>query len=108
MDRYPYLGTLYYLTSVYLREIGVHILHITLSAYQVFGAVAGEKFSVDIDNNALDITLDHFFYLIHLFIYFYFTHFTSVLVTWSLLFVCGFRRLICMHTEIGSKRTSSF
>ena len=54
-----------------LAHIGSHILHITLSAYQVFGAVAGEKFSVDIDNNALDITLDQFFiYLIHLFIYF--------------------------------------
>ena len=46
-------------------------IHITFSAYQVFGAVAGEKFTVDIDNNALDITLDHFFYLIH-FIYFLF------------------------------------
>ena len=32
-----------------------------LSAYQVFGSVAGAKFSVDIDNNALDITLDQFF-----------------------------------------------
>ena len=61
----------------------------------------------------LDITLDQslslflllFFYF---FILFYFTHFTSVLVIWSLLFVCGFRRLICMHTEIGSRRTSSF
>ena len=59
-----------------LAHIGVHILHITLSAYQVFDAVAGEKFSVDIDNNALDITLDQFFfYLIHLFILFYFLFF---------------------------------
>ena len=80
-----------------------------LSAYQVFSAVTGEKFSVDIDNNTLDITLDQFF-LFNTFIYLfiYFTHFTFVLVTWSLLFVCGFRRLIYMHTKIGSRRTSSF
>ena len=56
-----------------LAHIGVHILHITLLAYQVFGAVIGEKFSIDIDNNALDITLDQFFfYLIHLFIYLFY------------------------------------
>ena len=55
-----------------LAHIDVHILHITLSAYQVFGVVAGEKFSVDIDNNALDITLDQFF-LFNTFIFiFYF------------------------------------
>ena len=36
MDRYPYLGTLYYLTSVYLRKIGsyyifdcIFLIHIT-------------------------------------------------------------------------------
>ena len=34
-------------------HIGVYILHITLSAYQVFGAVAGDKFNVDIDNKAI-------------------------------------------------------
>ena len=50
MDRYPYLGTLYYLTSVYLRGIGtlfiffIIILYIhSLNAYQVFGAVAREN-----------------------------------------------------------------
>ena len=36
----------------------------SLKACQVFGAVSGEKFSVDIDNNALDITLDQFFFFI--------------------------------------------
>ena len=48
-DQYPYLGTLYYLKSVYLRRIGtLHFyLHvrkniITQYAYQVFGAVVGE------------------------------------------------------------------
>ena len=56
----------------------------------------------------LDITLDNFFLFNKFYLFIYFTHFTSVLVTWSLLFVCGFRRLICMHTKIGSRRTSSF
>ena len=37
----------------------------------------------------LDITLVQFFFLLINFI-----HFTLVLVTWSLLFVCGCRRLI--------------
>ena len=43
----------------------------SLKACQVFSAVAGEKFSVDIENNALDITLDQFFLfnLIYLFIF---------------------------------------
>ena len=36
-----------------------------------FGAVFGENFSVDIDNNALDITLDQFFFLLHLFFLFF-------------------------------------
>ena len=50
MDRYPYLGTLYYLASVYLRGIGTLFIFFciilythSLNAYQVFGAVAGEK-----------------------------------------------------------------
>ena len=50
MDRYPYLGTLYYLTSVYLRGIGTIFIFFciilythSLNAYQVFGAVAGEN-----------------------------------------------------------------
>ena len=45
------------------------------SAYQVFAFVFGEKFSADIDNNALDITLDQFFLFntfIYLFIYFFY------------------------------------
>ena len=41
-----------------------------LSAYQIFGAIVGEKFSIDIDNNALDITLDQFF-LFNTFFYFF-------------------------------------
>ena len=36
-------------TTRALAHIGVYILHITLSAYQVFGAVAGDKFTVDIE-----------------------------------------------------------
>ena len=52
----------------------------------------------------LDIALDQFFILL---ILFYFTYLTLVLVTWSLLFVCGCRRLICMHVKTGSSRTTS-
>ena len=49
----------------------------SLSARQVFGAVAREKFSVDIDNRAINSTLDQFYlfssshFLINSF-YFYF------------------------------------
>ena len=57
----------------------------------------------------LDITLDQsLFFIFYFFILFNFFHFTFMLVNWSLLFVCGFRRLICMHTKIGSRQTSSF
>ena len=35
----------------------------SLSARQVFDAVAGEKFSVDIDNSAIDSTLDQFYFI---------------------------------------------
>ena len=30
---------------------------------QVFGAVTGEKFSVDIDNSAIDCSLDQFYFV---------------------------------------------
>ena len=43
----------------------------SLKACQVFGAVAGEKFSVDIDNNTLDITLNQFFLFNTFFFFFY-------------------------------------
>ena len=35
----------------------------SLSARQVFGVVAGEIFSVDIDNSAIDSTLDQFYFI---------------------------------------------
>ena len=69
-------------------HIGVHILHITLSAYQVFSAVVGEKFSVDIDNNALDITLDQFFFYLLFFILPIFHQFL-LLGLYCLFFVSG-------------------
>ena len=52
-------------------------LHITLLRYQVFSAVAGEKFRVDIDNSAIR-------YYSGIFIFFYFFLFIQVLVIWSL------------------------
>ena len=49
-----------------LVHIGLHILHLTLSAYQVFGVVVGEKFSFDIENKAIryysGIFVFHFFF----------------------------------------------
>ena len=53
-------------------------LHITLSAYQVFGAIAGEKFCVDIDNSAIRYYSEISYFL------FYFILFIQVLVIWSL------------------------
>ena len=80
MDRYPYLGTLYYLTSVYLRGIGalfIFFLHNFIYTSQntpikFLAPLPGRSFCIDIDNNALDITLDQFFlfntfYLFYLF-----------------------------------------
>ena len=52
-------------------------LHITLSPYQVFGIVAGEKFLVDIDNSAIRYYSGFFFS-------FHFILFIQVLVIWSL------------------------
>ena len=55
---------LHYITSTrILARMGLHF-HTNFThlprAFQVFGAVAGEKFRVDIDNSQLDITLDFF------------------------------------------------
>ena len=77
-----------------LAHIGIHILHNTLSTYQVFSVVAGDKFSVDIDNNALDITLDQFFYLIH-FIYFLFILFIFVFYPFYI-YACYLVSIVCL------------
>ena len=57
----------YYMNSMHkLTRTGLHFyLTFThsLSARQVFGAVFGELFSVDIDNNAIDSTLDKFYFI---------------------------------------------
>ena len=51
----------------------------------------------------LDITLDQFYFLFSFFI-----QSTQVLLTWSLLLLCVVsERLICMHAETGSRRTTS-
>ena len=45
MDRYPYLGTLYYLTSIYLCEKALFLHNLNTHhkyAYQVFGAIVEE------------------------------------------------------------------
>ena len=62
MDRYLYPRyTILLEVTRALAHIGVHILHITLSAYQVFGAVVGDKFSVLLIIRQLDITLEFLF-----------------------------------------------
>ena len=81
---------LYYVNSTHiLARSGLHFyLTFThsLKARQVFGPIFWEKFSVDIDNNAIDSTLDQF-----CFIYFFLpTNFVLVILpyfiyamTWS-------------------------
>ena len=77
----------------------------SLKAHQVFGVVAGEKFSVDIDNSAIDSTLDQFYFIyfflpINNFIflcvsYFALFHLCCDLVSTS---SCDFRKqLVCMQ-----------
>ena len=67
-----------------LAHISVHILHITYSAYQVFGVVAGEiSFSVDIEKKCNYILLWNF--------PFYFILLLQVLVILSLCFECDCR-----------------
>ena len=63
-----------------LARIGVHILHITLSAYQV--PLSG-SFRVDIEKVQLYITLAFFLFIFILLL--------QVLVIWFLRFVCDFR-----------------
>ena len=64
-------------TTRALAHIGVTVYTSRLSAYQVFGAIAWEKFSVDIDNKAIRY-YSGIFVLI----------FLQVLVIWSFFFVC--------------------
>ena len=85
MDRYPYLGTLYYLTSIYLRGIGalfiffcIFYIHITKYAYQVFGVVAGEnRCFMQISILSASLILETFFMFIFVwflsFLYFLFS-----------------------------------
>ena len=67
-------------TTRALAHIGalpsLYNLHIVLSPYKVFGAVAGEKFRVDIDNSAIRYYSGIFS--------FHFILFIQVLVIWSL------------------------
>ena len=48
-------------TTRALAHIGVHILHNTLSAYQVFGVVAGDKLVLILTKRQLYITLEFLF-----------------------------------------------
>ena len=76
--------SLYYVNSMrILARMGL-CFYLTfthsLRARQVFGAVAEEKFSVDIDNNTIDSTLDQFFFIyfflpINNFIFLYVSYF---------------------------------
>ena len=71
MDQYLYLGTLYYLTSVYLCRIGTHhifyhifLIHITKYAYQGLRRVYNDKQVLEMT----DIVVAHRFidlYVLH-------------------------------------------
>ena len=85
----------------------------SLSARQVFGPVSREKFSVDIDNNAIDSTLDQFYFssfylliILLLFVLVIFPYFTCV-VTWSRLHTCDFRKVISVHVKRRSQGITS-
>ena len=86
----------------------------SLKACHVFGTVAGEKFSVDIDNNAIDSTLDQFYFIYFflptdnfiLFLFVIFPYFICA-VTWSRLHTCDFRKAITMHAKIRSQVIAS-
>ena len=77
----------------------------SLITRQVFGTVFVEKFSVDIDNNAIYYTLDQF-YFIYFFLPIYFVlvilpYFIRA-VTWSCLHTCDFRKEISVHAKTRS------
>ena len=58
---------LYYMNSTgILASMGLHFyvtLTHSLRARQVFCVIVGEKFSVDIENNTIDSTLDKFYFI---------------------------------------------
>ena len=60
-------------TKCVLAHIGalpsLYKSHITLSCYQVFDAVSGEKFRVDIDNSAIRYYYGVLFYFLFYFVY---------------------------------------
>ena len=84
---------LYYVNSTHiLAHTGLHF-YVTfthsLRARQVFGAIAREKFSVDIDNNAIDSTLDQFYFIyfflpINNFIFLCVSYFSFFYLCWDL------------------------
>ena len=98
--------------SPILAHTSLHF-HLTfthsLISCQVFGVVAGEKFSVDIDNSAIDSTLDQFFFYfllptnIVLVIFPYFIY----AVTWSRLHTCDCRKATSVHAKIKSQGITS-
>ena len=56
-----------------LAHIGVHIYTPRFRPIKFLAPLPGRSFCIDIDNNALDITLDQFFFISYiLFILFYF------------------------------------
>ena len=62
MDRYLYPRyTILLDTTRALAHIGVHILHNTLLAYQVFGAIVGVKLVLILTKRQLYITLEFLF-----------------------------------------------
>ena len=86
----------------------------SLRARQVFGVVAGEKFCVDIDNNAIDSTLDQFYFIsffltinnLFFFVLVIMPYFTCV-VTLSRLHACDFRKAISVHAKTRSHGITS-
>ena len=81
----------------------------SLRACQVFGTITGEKFSVNIDNRAIDCTLDQLYFIlfIYLFLLFLFVFLGIVpyfiyAVTWSRLHTSDFRKAFSVHAKTRS------
>ena len=100
---------LYYIPSTRLLAcIGLRFdinLHTYIKLIRFLAPLPGRSFFVDIDNN----TLRYYFGSIFLFIFLIFFNFnfysvyTSACNSVSAAFVCGFRRLICVHVKARSR-----
>ena len=103
-----------------LARTGLQFLPIftrSLLVRQVFGAIAGEKFSVDINIRSIDCTLDQFYFIRFFLLINYVIYLLSFVlgimpyficvVTWSRLHTCDFRKALSVHAKTRSQGITS-